>query len=76
MAPRKTVKIPDDAKVTATVGIGPREDGGGFGIEASLEVSVPGVDKAVVEDLAKKAHVVCPYSHATRGNLDVKTTVV
>ena len=76
VAGKEKVKIPDDAKVTATVGIGPREDGGGFGIEASLEVSVPGVDKAVVEDLAKKAHVVCPYSHATRGNLDVKTTVV
>ena len=76
VAGKEKVKIPDDAKVTATVGIGPREDGGGFGIEASLEVSVPGVDKAVVEDLAKKAHVVCPYSPATRGNLDVKTTVV
>ena len=76
VAGKEKVKIPDDAKVTATVGIGPREDGGGFGIEAALQVSVPGVDKAIVEDLAKKAHVVCPYSHATRGNLNVKTTVV
>jgi len=76
VAGKEKVKIPEDAKVTATVGIGPREDGGGFGIEAALQVSVPGVDKAVVEDLVKKAHVVCPYSHATRGNLDVKTTVV
>ncbi|MFD1327531.1 organic hydroperoxide resistance protein [Mycoplana ramosa] len=76
VAGKEKVKIPDEAKVTATVGIGPREDGGGFGIEAALEVSVPGVDKAIVEDLARKAHVVCPYSHATRGNLNVKTTVV
>ncbi len=76
VAGKEKVKIPEDAKVTATVGIGPREDGGGFGIEAALQVSVPGVDKAVVEELVKKAHVVCPYSHATRGNLDVKTTVV
>ena len=76
VAGKEKVKIPDEAKVTATVGIGPREDGAGFGIEAALEVSVPGLDKAVVEDLAKKAHVVCPYSHATRGNLNVKTTVV
>ncbi|NVP57523.1 organic hydroperoxide resistance protein [Mycoplana rhizolycopersici] len=76
VAGKEKVKIPEDAKVTATVGIGPREDGGGFGIEAALQVSVPGVDKVVVEDLVKKAHVVCPYSHATRGNLDVKTTVV
>ncbi|HUH49451.1 MAG TPA: organic hydroperoxide resistance protein [Mycoplana sp.] len=76
VAGKEKVKISDDAKVTATVGIGPREDGAGFGIEAALEVSVPGVDKAIVEELAKKAHVVCPYSHATRGNLNVKTTVV
>ncbi|MDR6756042.1 Ohr subfamily peroxiredoxin [Mycoplana sp. BE70] len=76
VAGKEKVKIPDEAKVTATVGIGPRDDGAGFGIEAALEVSVPGVDKAIVEELAKKAHVVCPYSHATRGNLNVKTTVV
>jgi osmotically inducible protein OsmC len=75
VAGKEKVKIPDEAKVTATVGIGPREDGGGFGLEASLEVSAPGVDKAVLEDLIQKAHVVCPYSNATRGNLDVKTTV-
>ena len=75
VAGQEKVKIPDDAKVTATVGVGPREDGGGFGIEAALEVSVPGLDKAVVEDLVKKAHVVCPYSHATRGNIE-KTLVV
>lgn len=76
VAGKEKVKIPDEAKVTATVGIGPRDDGAGFGIEAALEVSVPGVDKAIVEELTKKAHVVCPYSHATRGNLNVKTTVV
>ena len=76
VAGKEKVKIPDEAKVTATVGIGPRGDGGGCGIEAALQVSVPGVDKAVVEDLVSKAHVVCRYSQATRGNLDVKTTVV
>lgn len=76
VAGKEKVTIPDDAKVTATVGLGPREDGGGFGLEVALAVSVPGADKAVIEDLVKKAHVVCPYSHATRGNLDVKTTVV
>ena len=75
VAGKEKVKIPDEAKVTATVGIGPREDGGGFGIEAALQVSVPGVDKAVVEDLVQKAHVVCPYSHATKGNIPVETTV-
>lgn len=75
VAGKEKVKIPDDAKVSAEVGIGPRDDGQGFGIAARLTVSVPGIDKAVVEDLAKKAHVVCPYSHATRGNIEVQTTV-
>ena len=75
VAGKEKVKIPDDAKVSADIGIGPRDDGQGFGIAAKLTVSVPGVDKAVVEDLVRKAHVVCPYSHATRGNIEVQTTV-
>ena len=75
VAGKEKVKIPDDAKVSAEVGIGPRDDGQGFGIAAKLTVSVPGVDKAVVEDLVRKAHVVCPYSHATKGNIEVQTSV-
>lgn len=61
--------------MTGTVGIGPRDDGTGFFIDAALEISSPGVEKAVLEDLVQKAHIVCPYSHATRGNVDVKLTV-
>ena len=75
-ARKENVKIPEDAKVAADIGIGPRDDGEGFGINAKLTVTVPGVDKAVVEDLVKKAHVICPYSHATRGSLDVRLTVL
>ena len=75
VAGKEKVKIPDDAKVSADIGIGPRDDGQGFGITARLTVSVPGLDKAAVEDLVKKAHVVCPYSHATKGNIPVETTV-
>lgn len=75
VAGKEKVKIPEDAKVSADVGIGPRDDGGGFGLEVTLTISVPGVDKAVVEDLVQKAHVVCPYSHATRGNIDVDIKV-
>lgn len=75
VAGKEKVKIPDDARVSADVGIGPRDDGQGFGIAAKLTISVPGVDKAVVEDLVRKAHVVCPYSHATKGNIDVELTV-
>lgn len=68
-------KVPADATVTANVGIGPRSEGG-FGLEVALEVSLPGLDRAAAEDLVAKAHQVCPYSNATRNNLDVKLTVV
>ncbi len=69
-------KVPDDASVTATVGIGPRSEGG-FGITAELEVHLPGVEREKAEELARKAHEeICPYSHATRGNVDVKIRVV
>lgn len=74
-ARKENVKIPEDAKVAADIGIGPRDDGEGFGINAKLTVTVPGVDKAVVEELVKKAHVICPYSHATKGNIEVETVV-
>ena len=75
-AGKEKVKIPEDATITATVGVGPREDGKGFGITAALEIHIPGMDKAQAEDLVQKAHVICPYSEATRGNVDVKLTVV
>lgn len=68
-------KVPADTTVTATVGIGPRSEGG-FGLEVSLAVSLPGVDRAAAEELVAKAHEVCPYSNATRGNIDVKLSVV
>jgi Ohr subfamily peroxiredoxin len=68
------VKVPADTAVTATVGIGPRAEGG-FGLEVSLAVTVPGLDHAAAEELVEKAHQVCPYSNATRNNIDVKLTV-
>ncbi len=69
------LKVPADATVTATVGIGPRSEGG-FGITADLAISLPGLDHADAEKLAAAAHQVCPYSNATRGNVDVGLTVV
>ncbi len=75
VAGQEKAKIPDDAKITATVGIGPRDDGKGFGIDVDLEVSLPGLDKGKAEDLVAKAHVVCPYSHAIKGNVDVRTSI-
>ena len=68
-------KVPADAKVTTTVGIGARSEGG-FGLEIALAVSLPGLDHADAETLVHKAHEVCPYSNATRGNIDVKLSVV
>lgn len=73
---RDKVKVPAEASVTSTVGFGPRDDGKGFGIEVALEIGLPGLDQAAADDLVAKAHVVCPYSEATRGNLDVKLTTV
>ncbi|GLQ37442.1 organic hydroperoxide resistance protein [Rhizobium albus] len=71
VASKEKVPVPADANVTADVGIGPRADEGGFGLDVALTVSLPGVEDAVADDLIAKAHVVCPYSHATRGNISV-----
>ncbi|HVJ53562.1 MAG TPA: organic hydroperoxide resistance protein [Aliidongia sp.] len=68
-------KVPADTTVTANVGIGPRSEGG-FGLEVALEISLPGLPKAEAEALVEKAHQVCPYSNATRNNIDVKLSVV
>lgn len=68
-------KVPDDTTVKATVGIGPRSEGG-FGLEIALAVSLPGLARTDAEALVAKAHQVCPYSNATRNNVDVQLTVV
>ena len=63
------------ASITAAVSIGPRE-GGGFGLAVTLKVEDPSVPQAQLEELAKEAHEkICPYSHATRGNVAVTLTV-
>src|ERR1700757_3311420 len=69
------VKVPADASVTSTVGIGPRSEGG-FGLDIDLAVSLPGLPRAEAETLVAKAHQVCPYSNATRGTVDVRLKVV
>ncbi|MDO9250751.1 organic hydroperoxide resistance protein [Hydrogenophaga sp.] len=69
VAGMKKVAIPADASIDAEVDIGPIP--AGFGIAARLTVNLPGVDRAVAQDLADTAHQVCPYSNATRGNIDV-----
>jgi Ohr subfamily peroxiredoxin len=64
----------DGSEVAASVGIGPL-DNGGFGLTVELRVSVPGLDRDTAEKLVAKAHEVCPYSNATRGNIPVTLTV-
>jgi len=69
------VAIPADTTVTTDVGIGPRADGGGFELTLGIHVVIPGVDKAIAEDLVAKAHIVCPYSHLTRTDTPVALSV-
>ena len=68
------VKLPADTRVTATVGIGPRSEGG-FGLDVKIDVSMPGVPKDKAQALVDQAHQVCPYSNATRNNLDLQPRV-
>jgi Ohr subfamily peroxiredoxin len=67
------VKLPDTVSIHASVSIGPIPQG--FGIQAALKVSLPGMDQKQAEELVQKAHGVCPYSNATRGNIDVQLSV-
>ncbi|QSR20346.1 organic hydroperoxide resistance protein [Novosphingobium sp. KA1] len=67
-------RVPADASVNATVGIGPRSDKG-FGLAVALVVSLPGVDRAAAEALVAEADTICPYSHAVRGNIEVTLSV-
>lgn len=76
VAGQKKVRIADDSTVTATVGIGPRDDGEGFGLDVALAVSLPGLDRETAEAIVAQANIVCPYSHATRNGLDVRLSVV
>ena len=73
VASMKKVAVPADAAIDASVDIGPIP--AGFGIAARLVVSLPGLDRAVAQDLIDTAHQVCPYSNATRGNIEVELTL-
>jgi Ohr subfamily peroxiredoxin len=69
VAGKEKVSVPDGTTIEAAVGIGPDETS--FAITAALTVTLPGLDQAKADDLVAKAHQVCPYSKATRGNVDV-----
>jgi len=74
VAARDKIALPQDAAIDGSVGIGQIPNG--FGIEVELKISLPGMDRAAAQALVEKAHVVCPYSNATRNNIDVKLTLV
>lgn len=74
VAAREKVALPADTSIEGTVGIGQIPNG--FGIEAELRVSLPGMPREQAEALVQQAHIVCPYSNATRNNIDVTLTVV
>jgi lipoyl-dependent peroxiredoxin len=74
VAGKEKIAISPEATVETTVGIGTLPTG--FGLEAELKITLPGLTREQAEALVQKAHVVCPYSNATRGNIDVKLAVV
>lgn len=76
VAGQEKLTLSDDVTVTGTVGLGPIRDGAAFGITVSMNIVVPGMDKSTAQGLIDKADQVCPYSNATRGNIEVKLNLV
>lgn len=74
VATREKIELPSDLSIDSKVSLGPV--GQGYGIAAELVVNLPNMEQAVAENLVNVAHQVCPYSNATRGNIDVALSVV
>lgn len=73
VAGKQKIALPADARVSGRVGIGPTETG--FGLQAELTIAIPGLPRKQVEALVEQAHIVCPYSNATRGNIEVSLVI-
>ena len=74
-AAQENTTIADDANVTATVVLGTREDGAGLALQVALGVDLPGTDRRTAERIVAVAQDNCPYTHATRGNVDVRVRI-
>ncbi|TDQ36758.1 organic hydroperoxide resistance protein [Aureibacillus halotolerans] len=74
VAGQKKISIPDETKITGEVTIGKDESDGGFKLAVKLEVNLPGIANETAQELLEAAHQTCPYSKATRGNIDVELT--
>ena len=73
VAMMEKITLPADTSINADVGIGPIP--AGFSIQVAMKITIPGMERAAAEKLVETAHGVCPYSNATRGNIDVTLTV-
>jgi Ohr subfamily peroxiredoxin len=73
VAPKVGVSVPAETAIDAEVDLGPTALG--YGIAVRLKITLPGLERAKAEQLVNEAHKVCPYSNATRGNIDVQLTV-
>lgn len=76
VGPKISVKVPDDVAIDSKVSLGPTNGGAAYGISVALTITLPGLDDAQKKLLVDTAHQVCPYSNATRGNIDVELNVV
>jgi lipoyl-dependent peroxiredoxin len=77
VAGKQKISLPAEVSITSDVAIGPHANKpGAFGIQVDMKISVPGMERAALEALVATAHEVCPYSNATRGNVDVTLTIV
>jgi osmotically inducible protein OsmC len=76
MAGKSKTQLSADTSITATVHFGEVAEGVGYGIAVDMSVSLPGLDAEKAAELVAQAHQICPYSNATRGNIDVNLTVV
>ena len=73
VAGMKKITLPEDLSIDASIDLGKIPDA--YGIAARLDVSLPGMDRVAAQDLLDAAHKVCPYSNATRGNIEVTITL-
>ncbi len=76
VAGQDKLRLPNEPEVTAKVGIGANPKGVGFAISVELGVKLAGLEPTLAQALIEKAHQVCPYSNATRGNVDVTLTLI
>lgn len=74
VAAQKKIKIPDSTSIDASVSLGPTSQG--FGIAVKMGISLPNLDRKVAQEIIDEAHQVCPYSNATRGNIEVNLSLL